>query len=385
MTQFATFQTTQYVLGNGSIRKIEEWKDKKIGFVIDENILKGLKLDVLLFDEILKDSDYKILCNIRSEPTMAALEEPIRAVKEYSPDYIIGIGGGSVMDTAKALWLFYELPHYTWEEATKPYEVEPFPGKATLVVVPTTSGTGSETTGCCVVKDDEKRKCMILSNEIIPSMAIMDYDLLKSLPGKNIAYSGTDALAHAIEAGSSSLASAMVKMQCVQAAVTVIKQLPASYRGDSHAREAIHIAAAMAGAGINNSITGMAHGMDQMGGDFEKPHGLITGMLLPYTMRYLAPQPIYEEVADQLGYTGTSEEKQNALIQRIWDVYKEIDMPTTLEAIDISREDYMKKIPSYIQRAINDSNILFAPKDPTEAELEKLYKDFYDGLENQEA
>lgn len=377
--QYKMFKTTQYVLGNGSIEKLGEYIDKKIAFVVDEGIMQALQLDKLIFDNLLKKANYKIVCNMKAEPHMYMLETPINEIRKFQPDVIVGIGGGSVMDTAKALWLFYELPDYDWEKATKAYEVEPFPGKAELIVVPTTSGTGSETTGCAVIKDEQKKKRMILSDEIIPDLAIMDFDLLKSLPSGNIVFSGTDALAHALEAGVSKLASTMVRMQCIQAAVTIIKELPKSVRGDMEAREKIHVAAAMAGAGINNSITGMAHGMDQAGGDFGKPHGLMTGLLLPYTMEYLIPQPVYEEVADQLQITGSSEEKQKKLVKRIWEMYKEIRMPLTLKETGISEQEYLDKIPSYIKAASQDANIIFAPKELAEEQLNNLYRSFYYG------
>ena len=377
--QYPVFNTTQYVLGAGSIETLGTYKGKRLAFVIDERIVKAQNLDKTLFEEILKDVDHRIVCNMQSEPSMEMLDEPIKAVQAYKPDIIVGIGGGSVMDTAKALWLFYELPEYDWEKATKAYEVEPFPGKAMLIVVPTTSGTGSETTGCSVVKDQEKRKCMILSNEIIPTKAIMDFNLIKSIPPHNIAFSGTDALAHALEAGISQLSNEMVKMQCIQAAVTIIKSLPNSYKGDMEARKRVHIAASMAGAGINNSITGMAHGMDQAGGDFKKPHGLMTGLILPYTMQFLMPQPLYEEVADQLGITGTSMEKQEKLVAMIWDMYGEIDMPKTLKETDIPEKEYIDKIPSYIEKATEDSNVTLAPKMPSKEVLKDLYLKFYYG------
>lgn len=377
--QYARYQTTQYVLGNGSLCKLSEYKNKKVALVVDEMILKALGLDKTLYEEILKDIEYEVICSIQTEPDMEMLTEPIRKMQEFAPDCIVGIGGGSVMDSAKALWLFYELPHYDWIMATKPYEVERFSGKAELIVVPTTSGTGSETTGCAVVKDRQKKKCMILSDQIIPTVAIMDYALLISLPSKNIAFSGADALAHALEAGVSKLAGTMVKMQCIQAAVIIMKMLPKSYEGDMAAREAVHIAASMAGAGINNSITGMAHGMDQAGGDFKQPHGLMTGMLLPYTMQYLMPQPLYEEVAEQLCYTGTSEEKQQKLIDAVWKMYDAIKMPKTLKEIGVDERTYLENIPLYVEMAKNDANIMFAPKDATDSELETLYRAFYYG------
>jgi alcohol dehydrogenase class IV len=377
--QYTTFRTTAYVLGRGSIAKLADYKEKRMAFVVDEAIMKALDLRDLLFERILKGADYKVICDMPTEPHMYMLEEPIREIRAYAPEVIVAIGGGSVMDTAKALWLFYELPEYDWERATRAYEVEAFPGRADLLVVPTTSGTGSETTGCAVIKDDEKRKKMILSNEIIPKTAIMDFDLLKSLPRNNLIFSGTDALAHAMEAGVSRLASSMVRMQCVQAAVTIIKELPESVRGNQIAREKVHIAASMAGAGINNSITGMAHGMDQAGGDFGKPHGLMTGLLLPYTMDYLIPQPFYEEVAEQLGITGSAEEKQFRLVEKIRELYRQTGMPETLRDVGIPEKEYLEKIPLYANMAQEDANILFAPKKPTEDELTGLYRLFYFG------
>lgn len=377
---FANFNNVQYVLGNGSIEKIKDYADKRIGLVIDEKIISALNLGDKLYKDILAGSNYEILCNVEKEPDMAMVNEAVEKTRAFAPEYIIAIGGGSVMDTAKALWLFLELPHYSWEEATKAYEVEPFKGKCSLIAIPTTSGTGSETTGCSVIKNEKKEKCMILSNEIIPKLVIMDFDLVKSIPKSNIAFSGTDALAHALEAGVSQISSKMVKMFCAQASVEIIKKLAKSYNGDMQAREAIHVAATMAGSGISNSITGMAHGMDQAGGDFYKPHGLMTGLLLPYTMRYLIPNPFYTEVAEQLGIEGTDEEKQSKLVEKIWQLYDEINMPKTLKEAGIPESEYLEKIPGYITRAKADANILFAPKQPSEAELEKLYKEFYYGI-----
>lgn len=172
----------------------------------------------------------------------------------------------------------------------------------------------------------------------------------------------------------------MVKAISCQAAVMILKNLQASYEGDLAARENMHIAASMAGMGIGNAGTGMAHGMDQAGGDFHLPHGLMTGLALPYTMQYLAPQPVYIEVAEQLGYTGTAEEKQEKLIAAIFDMYKAIGMPTTLKEAGVSEEAYFAEIPSYIERALPDANIKSCPKDPGKKELEQLYQAFYTGI-----
>lgn len=209
--EIKNYCATKYILGSGSLETLSQYKGKKVAFVVDENIIRALNLEQRLYQEILAGVDYRVICSITHEPTMAELEAPIRTVQEYQPDYIVGIGGGSVMDSAKVLWLFYELPHYDWARAMVPYGVDPFPGKAQMIAVPTTSGTGSETTCCAMVKDSENLKKMILSFEIVPTVAIMDFDLLKSLPPRNVAYSGTDALAHALGAAVSKPASSLVR------------------------------------------------------------------------------------------------------------------------------------------------------------------------------
>ncbi|MEA4950259.1 MAG: iron-containing alcohol dehydrogenase [Petrimonas sp.] len=377
---YMNFQNTTYTIGNGSIASLENYGDGKIALVVDSSIMKALKLDEKVYNGILKNSAFEVICDMQQEPTMELLKQPIKRIREYEPKYIVGIGGGSVMDTAKALWLFYELPHYSWEEAFKPFAVEHFPGKASLIVVPTTSGTGSETTGCSVIKDYDKHKKMILSNEILPTKAILDFELLQSLPLKNIAYSGTDALAHALEAATSKLASGMVKHICCEAAVTIIKRLPDSYTGNLEAREDVHIAATMAGAGINNAITGVSHGMDCAGGDFGLPHGLVTGMLLPYTMRYIMPHPFYNEVADRLGINGSEEQKQTKLIDMIWEMYGRINMPRTFAEVGVDEQKYLANIPSYVEHAKADNNLLCASKEFSEEQLEQLYKEFYYGI-----
>ena len=281
----SNFGAAFYTIGDGSIEKLREYQNERVGLVVDENIVKALGLDQVLYRDIFADTEYRVLCNVPAEPTIAMLEETIRETRKFDPDRIIGIGGGAVMDTAKALWVFAECPDLTWDQALKPYQVPKTDGRIKLTVVPTTSGTGSETTGCSVLKDKDNRKRMILSKEIIPSEAILDFTLLRSLPLKNIAYSGTDALAHALEAAVSLRSNSLVREICIQAAVVILKNLRLSYEGDLKAREKVHIAASMAGMGIGNAGTGMAHGMDQAGGDFHLPHGLMTGLALPYTMQ----------------------------------------------------------------------------------------------------
>lgn len=377
--EFKEFMTTRYVLGSGCLEKLAEFKGSRIALVVDGGILKALDLEDRLFGQILDGIDCKVVADIPREPLKSMLEVPIAEVREYGPDYIVAIGGGSVMDAAKAIWLFYELPEYDWERAMVPYGVEPFPGKAKMIAIPTTSGTGSETSCCSMMIDEAGNKCMILSFEIIPTMAFMDYDLLKSLPAKNIAYSGTDALAHALGAAVSKPASELVKAVALQASVMLINHLPASSAGDFEARRQVHIAATLAGQAINNSMTGLEHSLAKVGEVFGLPHGLVSGLLLPYVMRFQMPNPVYAELADQLGISGDEERQQTALIDTIWDVYDRIGMPRTLREAGVPEAEYLSRMPGHIEATLGEFALQTGPKPPNADEMAGLIREFYYG------
>ncbi|MFZ7132300.1 MAG: iron-containing alcohol dehydrogenase [Eubacteriales bacterium] len=376
---YQKYNNTNYILGEGSINYIREYKDKRIALVIDNRVIEALNLKDKLFNEILKDCDYRLICNIDKEPSIDMLDPYISKIQKYNPDIIVAIGGGATIDAGKVLWLFSELPKYTWDKVFSPNEIESFTGKVSLIAIPTTSGTGSETTSAAVVKDKDKRKRLILTDEIIPTIAILDFDLLKSLPSRVVIYSGIDALAHAIESAVSKIASPFVEMNSICAAVEIIENLQKSVEGNQESREKMHIAATIAGMGINNSITGMAHGTDYAGGDFNLPHGLVTGMLLPYTMEYLIPQPVYEKIATRLGLQGNYIEKQKELVNMIFNIYNKIEMPICFKEIAIDERSYLNHIDEYVKLAIKDPNNLLAPKEVTENALKELFLKYYYG------
>ncbi len=124
----------------------------------------------------------------------------------------------------------------------------------------------------------------------------------------------------------------------------------------------------------------MAHGMDGAGGDFGKPHGLMTGLILPYTMLYLGPRPVYSGVARSIGLAGDGEALCRGLVEYIWKLYDEIEMPKTLREAGIPEQEYLARIPAYVERSMGDYNIILAPKDPTREELEELYRQIYYGI-----
>lgn len=372
------FGSTQYTIGYGAIDALEQLKGKRVGLVVDDAVISALSLTGRL-EELLTDAaEFKVLCHMQTEPTRALLAQPIEACQDFKPDVLVAIGGGSVIDSAKAMWLFYELPHYDWEQACMPFQVEAFPGKCSLIAIPTTSGTGSETT-CCSMADKSDAPAMILTPHIRPTQAIIDYDLLASLPQRTIAYSGMDALSHAIGATTINWASELVRQVGIQASVTVIKELPNSYKGDKLARERMAVAATLAGQAIDNSNCGLAHAIDQAGGEFGIPHGLMQAINIPYVLRFQIPQPQYVDIARQVGLQGTDEEVQWALVETIVQMMRDMDIPLCLRDMDIPEKAYLSAIPRYVEETLANPSLNDFCRMPRKEDLERLFYQAYYG------
>lgn len=353
---------------------------KKTAFVISDNVASTEALTNKLFNEIYETRDFKIIATVSTEPSKAQLDSYMSEIREYQPDTIIAVGGGSVIDTAKTLWLFLELPYLTWEKAMMYYQVEKRPGNAILVAVPTTSGTGSEMTGCAMLTDAHGRKKMILTNEVLPTIAILDYSLLKSLPPKVIVYSGLDALTHAIEAATDTISDPLTQFLCIQAVVTLINDLPKSLLGDLEARNRVHIASMFAGFGINHGGCGLAHSLNYAGEDYHLAHGLITGMLLPYTIDHLISSPVIETILSQLGKTVQDEKIQVTFKDLLWELFDQLNMPKSLKDLGIDEESYLSRIENYIERfETQDRCASVACSVPTKAEVKSILMDVYYG------
>lgn len=374
------FGSTQYTLGHGVIESLRDLAGERVGLVVDDGVVAALGLEPRLHD-ILKDAaEVSVVCHMQSEPTRKLLAEPIKKCQSFAPTVLVAIGGGSVMDSAKVLWLFYELPDYDWDKACRYYQVDPFPGKATLVAVPTTSGTGSETT-CCAMADKGDEPAMILAPQVRPTRAIIDYDLLASLPRRTVAYSGMDALSHAIGATTIKGAPELVRQVGLQAATTVINELEKSYQGDQVARERMAVAATLAGQAIDNSNCGLAHSIDQAGGEFGIPHGLMQAINMPYVMLLSMPQPQYADLARQVGLQGSDDEVEKALVERIFDMNRSMDVPLCLRDAGVPEDEFLARLPRYIEEVLANPSLDMHCYKPTRDELEALYRQTYYGIE----
>lgn len=384
--KYCQLQMPQFITGRGSIEFFATLGKKRIGVIRGGRSLNDqlkAKLEKLALDA---GAEIRYLAQIRKEPFIEDIFQNMEAVREFEPDMILAIGGGSVLDTAKAIHLFYENPEMTFEEATIPYALPALGKKAVHIAVPTTSGTGSETTSCAVFIDPRtKTKKLLLDNTIIPHYAILDADMTDSLPASITVATGLDALTHAVEASTAANGSVMTRSMAIEAAVDILENLEtAAKEGEmtgekKKAREIMHIASGLAGVAITNSCTGLAHSYDHPGPAFSFAHGNICGLMLPYTMKYVGVHTSYAAIARRLGYKGTDRELTQALIDHLFDLMKQLNLKTSFSEFGIDRDEYMKAAKVWAEISLSAFATVVSPAEMTAEKGIELYEDCYDG------
>jgi len=346
---------------------------------------------------------------IEPEPPLTTVVNGVRVLNNYKPDLIIAVGGGSVIDAAKAMRLFYENPEIKFEELALPFldprkRVTEYPAppadRPRLVAIPTTSGTGSEVTPFAVVTDCEtNRKVMLSDYSLAPDMAVVDPTLVMDLSPSITADTGMDVLSHALEAHVSIAASRYTDSLTLQAIRLVFNYLPRAFNNpnDYSARENMHNASCIAGIAISNAFVGVNHALaHSLGATFNIPHGRANGILLPYTVRYNATTPTkfmphpnivayvadqkYAEVADFVGLSGaTTAQKVDTLIDAIVGLLKACNIPGSIKEVGISEKDFRNALPDLVDKAFDDPSSRSNPRFPMVAELEELFLHAYRG------
>jgi alcohol dehydrogenase class IV len=305
---------------------------------------------------------------------------------EYTPDWIIGLGGGSAMDAAKSMWALYEQPELEPETISPVYPLH-F-SKAKMIAIPTTAGTGSEATWIVVLTDlVQKRKLALGNRALTPSIAIVDPALTKNLPAKITADTGVDVLTHAIEGYTNNFRNDFCDGLCLKAIQLVFEYLPravANGREDSEARERMANAATIAGLGFGNSFAALAHAMGHsFGAYFKVPHGRTVGLFLPYTMEYNLRGGVgrYGDIARFIGVSDSCEENEAgaALVAAVRDLERAVGQPTSIAEMGIQRSDFEAALTEITPNAELDNSILATLRTPESEEIQQLYLYAYEG------
>lgn len=328
---------------------------------------------------------------VEPDPSVETVMKGAEAMREFEPDWIVAIGGGSPIDAAKAMWAFYEYPETTFEDLCTPFNFPKLRTKASFCAIPSTSGTATEVTAFSVITDYAKGiKYPLADFEITPDIAIVDPALVESLPVKQVAYTGMDALTHAVEAYVSTLNSPFTDPLAIKAIEMVFDYLPASYQKDMDAREQMHYAQCLAGQAFSNALLGIVHSMaHKTGAAFSTghiPHGCANAIYLPYVIKYNAHEPEamrrYADIARRVGLGGTSEKAQvNALIEKIESFNRAMNIPKTIQEFGVKEDEFLEKLDVIAANAVSDACTGSNPRAIDNEQMAKLFKCTFYGTE----
>lgn len=371
--------------GENALEVLKKVKGKKAVVVVGGGSMKRFGfLDKV--DEYLKEAgmEVKHIEGVKPDPSVEEVYEGARVMREYGPDWIVAIGGGSPIDAAKAMWIFYEHPEITFEDVKNPFTVPELRNKAKFVAIPSTSGTATEVTAFSVITDYKTEiKYPLADFNLTPDIAIVDPALAQTMPPKLVAHTGMDALTHAIEAYVAGLRSSISDPLAMQAILMIRDYLVKSYNGDVEARNEMHIAQCLAGMAFSNALLGITHSMaHKTGAVFHIPHGCANAIYLPYVIDYNKKVCAvrYADIAKALGLKGnTTDELVDSLTSFINDLNKQLSIPATLKEYGITEKDFYDNLDRISENAILDACTGANPRPITAVEMKKLFTATFTG------
>lgn len=379
------FNSPQVVFGEGALSFLAQIHGTRAYIITDAQMVKLGFVDRVKEQLAQANIETRVFAEVEAEPSLDTVRRGAARLREYEPDWVVGLGGGSPMDAAKAMWALYERPDLP-PDGINPLEYLGLGKKARLITIATTSGTGAEVTWATVLSDPaENRKLGLGSRETLATIAIVDPIFAMTMPPRLTADTGLDALTHAIEGYTSSWHNDFSDGLCLQAVDLIFKFLPKAYANgsDAEAREKMHNAAAIAGLGFINSLAALAHAMGHsLGGAFHVPHGRAVSLFLPYTMEFAANGGNYRyaELARMIGLEGLhAEHLTRQFIAAVRDLETTLQSDTHIASLGIAREDFTRAMPTLLDHAENDTSITANSRVPERAELEKIFWYAYDG------
>ncbi|ABK48021.1 iron-containing alcohol dehydrogenase [Shewanella sp. ANA-3] len=390
---------------------LEELSDKRRALVVTDRFLfnQGYCDETL---KILKAQglETEVFYEVEADPTLATVRQGAKVANSFKPDVIIALGGGSPMDAAKIIWVMYEHPDVDFADLALRFmdirkRIYKFPKmgvKATMVAIPTTSGTGSEVTPFAVVTDEQTgKKYPIADYQLTPNMAIVDPNLVMDMPKSLTAFGGIDAITHALEAYVSVMANEYSDGQALQALDLLCKYLPDAYQlggASPIAREKVHNGATIAGIAFANAFLGICHSMaHKLGAEFHLAHGLANALLISNVIRFNAtdlptkqaafsqydrPKALcrYAAIADHLALDGNSDaEKVEKLLEKIEQLKKTLGIPASIQEAGVNEADFLAKLDELAEDAFDDQCTGANPRYPLISELKQLLLDSYYG------
>ena len=396
----------------GSIKYLSDMKGISKAFIVTDKSMVDLGyVDKVIYQLEKRDNQvhYEIFSDVEPDPSFDTIDRGVEAMGSFEPDVIIALGGGSAIDAAKGMWLFYEHPDVDKEGLKlkfldirkRTYKYPKLGLKASFVAIPTTSGTGSEVTNFAVITDKHNNvKYPFADYELTPDVAIIDPNFVMTLPKVLTADTGMDVLTHAIEAYVSNMASDFTDGLAEKAGELIRQYLITAYEhgDDKLAREKVHNASTIAGMAFTNAFLGINHSLaHKLGAEFHISHGRCNAILLPYVIRYNSMEPTkfvsfpkyehfiadekYANFAKKIGLEfNTTQEGIDALIDMVNDLLEKLEIPKSFKEYGIDEAIYMSKVDDLANKAFEDQCTTANPRLPLVSELKKILIDAYYGV-----
>ncbi len=348
---------------------------------------------------------FLVFDDVEEDPSTNTVEKGVAMMNDFKPDTIIALGGGSPMDAAKAMWMFYEHPETSWygvmqkylDIRKRAYQIKK-PTKSQLIGIPTTAGTGSEVTPFAVITDSKTHvKYPLADYALTPNIAIVDSQFVETVPAKTTAWTGLDVLCHATESYVSVMATDYTRGWSLQTIKGVMENLPKSVQGDKLARRKMHDFSTMAGMAFGQAFLGINHSLaHKMGGAFGLPHGLLIAIAMPQVIRFNAKRPQklalwphyetyhatkdYADIARFIGLKGnTDEELAEAYAKKVIELAHECGVKLSLKDNGVTREEFDKAVDDLARLAYEDQCTTTNPVEPLVSQLKELLERCYDG------
>ena len=388
------FLSPKVIFGKGALEKLKpemEGEGGKAVLITDNTMVKFSRRLV----EIIKDAGYEVKVWDRAvqEPSMDVALEASTFLLDCEPQWVIGFGGGSAIDTAKAAWVLYERPDIAGKPILPKLKLN-LRQKARFLSVPTTSGTGADVTWVAVLTDKEKQQKRIFAhNDIVPDISVLDPELTAGMSRQLTASTGIDVIGHSVDGYTSRQQSDFSDGLCLQAMKMAFEWLPTACRHESDlvAREKMQNAATIAGLGFGNSNTGLSHALAHSAGAvFHIPHGRSVGIALPYSLEYIASHPPLSNAPDPVKrldtaagfvgiHAGSPQERIQKFILKIRDLEREIGEPLSLKEAGITEKQMKEEMETLVHIAGADPNMYTTPCECTEENLRQLFQEMWAG------
>jgi alcohol dehydrogenase class IV len=374
------------VFGEGALDHLKEIEGNRAFVVTDKTIAKLGFLELVIKKLQSTGKEVAFYDGVTPEPPDSSVFECSEKMRTFKPDLIIGLGGGSAIDVSKAAWVLYEHPDLPLNDIT-PFTTIKLE-KATLVAIPTTSGTGSEVTWASVITDTQNNfKMELLTESFVPYIAIVDPVLTKTLPPHVVAAAGLDALAQAIDPYVIQWRNDFSDALAIHSTRLILKYLPRVYNNpeDDEAREKLHNAATMSGLAWSNSALGITHSFGHASGAVYKlSHGVAVGMVLPYSIEYSIKscEELYGALARSVG-VATQEDGDKAaalkLRDAIVDLMRKMNVPLSLKEQGITKKKFEETFEELVRLTEESTGNILNCREPTIEDMRRIWKYIFEG------